>query len=210
MLLEKTWVTHRLQLIKLNRLHRNVTTCEVIARTGGFLLTLTNRGYTLHLFRLHPTLSELCKEAYAPVAEFTAKNNAGNEKVINSLSRLSEPQHCTYYQVITLNHYIMKKRIGRIGSIALVLFALLCYTHRVEAQTCAVPLTLTVNDCNNYSVNDSVVWLTFNSEAELLGATSILMSHSAVPIQSPRQNSLQERAHRSLWFKQDLTIGTTL
>ncbi len=57
----------------------------------------------------------------------------------------------------------MKKRISRIGSIALLLFAILCYTQRVQAQTCATPLALMINNCGSYSVSDSIVWLSFNS-----------------------------------------------
>lgn len=34
---------------------------------------------------------------------------------------------------------------------------------KVVAQTCATPLSLTVNDCDTVSVSDSIVWFTFNS-----------------------------------------------
>ncbi len=38
-------------------------------------------------------------------------------------------------------------------------------TEKVAAQTCATPMTLPIDTCTTYSVNDSVVWLTFNSGA---------------------------------------------
>lgn len=57
----------------------------------------------------------------------------------------------------------MEKRFSQIGRTMILLSVFLIYTQRIQAQTCAAPVTLTINDCDNHTVNDSVVWLTFNS-----------------------------------------------
>ena len=49
----------------------------------------------------------------------------------------------------------------------MLLFLTFCLTTMLTenalAQTCAAPLSLTIDDCDIYTVNDSIVWFSFNS-----------------------------------------------
>jgi|GEM_PF-6990256 len=61
----------------------------------------------------------------------------------------------------------MKQTLNRARRLLLILplSITLMLTENITAQSCAVPLPLTINDCANYYVNDTTVWFSFNSGA---------------------------------------------
>jgi hypothetical protein len=59
----------------------------------------------------------------------------------------------------------MKQKLRRVRQ-TLLLFTLAVspfFADTAAAQSCAVPLSIPVNDCDTYKVNDSIVWFSFNS-----------------------------------------------